>query len=467
MTITSHSTTTVSASPRNARMLTLDALREAIDLGEVDTVILGFTDMQGRLQGKLLHARFFLDTVVAHGTEGCNYLLAVDVDMNTVDGYAISSWEKGYGDMVFVPDWATIRRMPHLAGTVLVQCDLAWLDGEDVVVSPRSILKRQVERAAAHGWKAFAGTELEFVVYENSYEDAFDRAYRGLTPANQYNVDYSLLGSSRVEPLLRSIRNTMYDAGLNVESAKGECNFGQHEIAFLYNEVVTTADNHSVYKLAAKQLASQAGKSITFMAKPNEREGNSCHIHLSLRGADGALVLAGERRHGLSPLAEHFLAGQLAALRELTLLYAPNINSYKRYVPGSFAPTAVRWGVDNRTCAYRLVGHGQSLRAENRVPGGDVNPYLAIAAMIAGGLDGIEKELPLEPAVKGNAYADPGPRVPVTLRDALAAWEGSELARAAFGKDVAEHYANHARVELAAFDAAVTDWELRRGFERM
>ena len=259
----------------------------------------------------------------------------------------------------------------------------------------------------------------------------------------------------------------MAGAGLYVESSKGECNLGQHEIAFRYADAVTTCDNHSIYKTGAKEIAAQEGMSITFMAKPNQREGNSCHIHLSLRDAAGNPVLAGDGAHGLSKLGEHFLAGQLAALREMSLFFAPNINSYKRYVPGSFAPTAIRWGVDNRTCAYRLVGHGSSLRGENRVPGGDVNPYLAIAAMIAGGLDGIEKELPLEPAFKGNAYADPGPRVPVTLRDALSAWEGSELARAAFGKDVVEHYANYAQVELAAFDSAVTDWELRRSFERL
>jgi len=457
--------------PRNERMLTLDTLREAIDAGDIDTVILGFTDMQGRLQGKLLHGRFFLDTVVEHGTEGCNYLLAVDVDMNTVDGYAVSSWEQGYGDMVFVPDWGTIRRMPHLEKTALVQCDLTWMDGEDARVSPRSILKRQVARAAEHGWRALAGTELEFVVYENSYEDAFDRGYRGLTPANQYNVDYSLLGSSRVEPLLRSIRNAMYEAGLNPESAKGECNLGQHEIAFLYDEVVATADNHSVYKLAAKQIAAQAGKSITFMAKPNEREGNSCHLHLSLRGLDGDLVFwdasADEGRGGRTPLYDHFIAGVLATMREFTLFYAPNINSYKRFAEGSFAPTAIAWGLDNRTCALRLVGRGSGARVENRLPGGDVNPYLALAAMLAGGLYGIEHELELEPETTGNAYTTDAPHVPGTLRDAREALAGSRIAREAFGDDVVDHYLHYADVELAAFDAAVTDWELRRGFERL
>jgi glutamine synthetase len=360
-----------------------------------------------------------------------------------------------------------LRLLPWHEGTALLLADLAWEDGSPVVASPRQILAAQTERLTARGWTAFAGTELEFVVYAETYEQAQAKAFRDLTPANQYNNDYSILGGSRVEPLLRRIRIGMSGAGLYVESSKGECNLGQHEIAFRYADVVTTCDNHSIYKTGAKEIAAQEGMSITFMAKPNQREGNSCHVHLSLRDGAGSPVLAGDGPHGLSRLGEHFLAGQLAALAEMTLFFAPNINSYKRYVPGSFAPTAIRWGVDNRTCAYRLVGHGLSLRAENRVPGGDVNPYLAIAAMIAGGLNGIEQELPLEPAFEGNAYIDPGPRVPTTLRDAMEAWDKSKLARAAFGSGVVEHYANYARVELAAFDEAVTDWELQRSFERL
>jgi glutamine synthetase len=448
-------------------MLSLEQLRVLVADAAIDTVVLAFTDMQGRLQGKRLSAEFFLAEVVGSHAEGCNYLLAVDVEMNTVDGYAMSSWAHGYGDFVFVPDFSTLRLLPWHEGTALLLADLAWEDGSPVVASPRQILTAQTARLAARGWTAFAGTELEFVVYTESYEQAQARAFRDLTPANQYNNDYSILGGSRVEPLLRRIRLGMTGAGLYVESSKGECNLGQHEIAFRYADAVTTCDNHSIYKTGAKEIAAQEGMSITFMAKPNQREGNSCHIHLSLRDAARSPVLAGDGPHGLSRVGEHFLAGQLAALGEIALFLAPNINSYKRYVPGSFAPTAIRWGVDNRTCAYRLVGHGLSLRAENRVPGGDVNPYLAIAAMIAGGLNGVEKELPLEPAFEGNAYADHGPRVPTTLREALEAWEKSELARAAFGNDVVEHYANNARVELAAFDAAVTDWELQRSFERM
>jgi glutamine synthetase len=448
--------------------LTLEQLRVAAESGEIDTVLLAFTDMQGRLAGKRLSAEFFLDEVVSHYSEGCNYLLAVDVDMNTVDGYAMSSWERGYGDFVLVPDMSTLRQVPWQPGTAMVIADLTWLDGSPVVASPRQILAAQTARLASHGLVALAGTELEFVVYRDSYESAALKGYQDLVPANLYNVDYSVLGTARIEPLLRRIRLSMAGAGLYVESAKGECNLGQHEIAFRYADAVTTCDNHSIYKTGAKEIADQEGMSITFMAKPNLREGNSCHIHLSVRSAsDGSPVMAGSGSYGMSSLGEHFLAGLLDSMRELTLFYAPNINSYKRYVPGSFAPTSVRWGPDNRTCALRLVGHGQSLRVENRTPGGDVNPYLAVAAMIAGGLHGIEQELPLEAPVTGNAYADTSLRVPATLRDALELWENSGLARNAFGDEVVEHYANYAKVELAAYDAAVTDWELRRGFERL
>ncbi|GGS94826.1 glutamine synthetase family protein [Nonomuraea spiralis] len=448
-------------------LLSVEELRDEVAAGRIDTVLLAIADMQGRLQGKRLSARYFLDEVLHHGSEGCNYLLAVDVDMNTVSGYDMSSWDRGYGDFAMKPDLSTLRRVPWQDGTALVMADLAWEEGGEVTASPRQILRRQLARLAERGLTAHVGTELEFVVYDDSYEEAWRRAYRDLSPANLYNVDYSLLGTARVEPLLRRIRRDMEGAGMYVESAKGECNLGQHEIAFRYDEALRTCDNHSIYKNGAKEIAAQEGRSITFMAKPNQREGNSCHIHISLRGPGGEPVMAGEGPYGLSPLGARFIAGQLAGLRELTLLYAPNVNSYKRYVPGSFAPTAVKWGVDNRTCSLRLVGHGLSLRVENRVPGGDVNPYLAVSALIAAGLHGIDQELPLEDAFEGNAYDSGAETVPHTLRDALVLFEGSKLARETFGDDVVEHYANNARVELAAFDAAVTDWELFRGFERM
>jgi len=448
--------------------LTVEELRLDVESGAIDTVLVAIVDMQGRLQGKRFHADFFVDEVLQHGTEGCNYLLAVDVDMNTVAGYTMSSWERGYGDFAMVPDFTTLRRVPWQPGTAMVLADLSWLDGTPVVASPRQILRRQLDRLAEHGLVAFAGTELEFVVYRDSYEDAWRRAYRDLTPANLYNIDYSVLGTARVEPLLRRIRNEMAGAGLRPESAKGECNLGQHEIAFLYAQALTTADHHSVYKTGAKEIAAQEGMALTFMAKPNQREGNSCHVHFSLRTTSGEPVMAGDGAHGLSTLGGRVLAGLLATMREFTLLFAPNINSYKRYQPGTFAPTAVRWGFDNRTCALRLVGHGSSLRVENRVPGGDVNPYLALAGMVAAALHGIESELDLEPVFTGNAYDDAdAPRVPENLRDALMLWESGGVARTAFGDEVVAHYANNARVELAAFDAAVTDWELFRGFERL
>ncbi|MFF3564301.1 glutamine synthetase family protein [Streptomyces sp. NPDC002574] len=455
---------------RTAPLSTHD-LRRLVDTGEVDTVVVAFADMQGRLQGKRCAARHFLDDVLEHGTEGCNYLLAVDADMNTVDGYALSSWERGYGDFALHPDLGTLRRTPWDAGTALVIADLRLLDHDAAPVgpSPRQILRRQLERLAERGWTAFAGTELEFIVFKDTYEQAWSSGYRDLTPANQYNVDYSLLGTGRIEPLLRRIRNEMGAAGMRVESAKGECNLGQHEIAFRYDEALVTCDQHSVYKTGAKSIAAQEGYALTFMAKYNEREGNSCHIHLSLRDADGIPVFAGEEPGAMSETMRHFLAGQLAALRDFSLLYAPNINSYKRFRPGSFAPTAVAWGPDNRTCALRVVGHSPAaLRLENRVPGGDVNPYLAVAGMVAAGLYGVENKLALPEPVTGNAYAEDGvARVPTTLREAAGLWQDSPIARAAFGDEVVEHYANMARVEQDAYDTAVTDWERYRSFERM
>ncbi len=449
---------------RNDRHLSVHDLRRRINEGDIDTVVVAFTDMQGRLQGKRMHGAYFAEHVLDHGTEGCNYLLSVDVDMNTVDGYAMSSWDKGYGDMEFALDLQTIRLLPHQPGAAMVQCDLVWLDHTPVQQSPRTILKTQLEAAAAQGFVALAGTELEFIAFHTSYEQAWTARYRDLVPVNQYNVDYSILGGSRVEPLLREIRNTMYAAGMDVESAKGECNFGQHEIGFLYADALTTADNHAVYKTAAKEIAAQQGKSLTFMAKYNEREGNSCHIHLSLRGADGSLVFWDGQR---TSLYDSFIAGLLATMADFTLLYAPNINSYKRFAAGSFAPTTIAWGLDNRTCAVRLVGSGPSARLENRLPGGDVNPYLALAAMLAGGLYGIERKLELGPELTGNAYTSGLPSVPRTLRDARNAFHDSTIARTIFGDEVVDHYTNMADVELAAFDAAVTDWELQRSFERM
>jgi glutamine synthetase len=349
----------------------------------------------------------------------------------------------------------------------MVQCDVAWADGSPVRVSPREVLKDQVRRLAERGLAAFVGTELEFTAFDTSFEDAWACGYRNLAPVNQYNVDYSILGAERAEPLLGAIRRGMEGAGLYVESVKGECNLGQHEIAFRYADALTTCDNHVVYKNGAKEIAASLGKSLTFMPKFNDREGNSCHIHISLRGADGEAVLAGDGPHGFSPMMDSFIAGQLALLREMTLLLAPNVNSYKRFADGSFAPTTVAWGLDNRTCALRVVGRGLTLRLENRVPGGDVNPYLAVAALIAAGLHGIDHSLELEPVLEGNAYASGGPRVPASLAEAVGLFGGSEVALKAFGEDVVAHYVRAAEVEIEAFQKAVTDWERFRGFERL
>jgi glutamine synthetase len=447
--------------------VTLDQLMALIEDGSVDTVVVAITDMQGRLQGKRCSARYFVEEVVPHAAEACNYLLAVDVDMNTVEGYSMSSWERGYGDFVMRPDLSTLRLMPWNSGTALVLCDLEWEDRAPVEASPRQVLRHQISRLEAMGLVAHVGTELEFIVFQDSYEEAWQLGYDKLTPANQYNIDYSIIGTGRVEHLLRRVRNEMTGAGMYVESAKGECNLGQHEIAFRFSEALATCDNHSIYKTGAKEIAHQEGMSLTFMAKWNEREGNSCHIHISLRSSDGGLVMAGDNDYGFSPLMEHFIAGQLTCARELTYFYAPNINSYKRFVAGSFAPTALAWGRDNRTCALRVVGHGPSLRAECRLPGGDVNPYLAVAALIAAGLHGIESKLALPSEFVGNAYASDCPRVPSSLHEAAQLLQGSEMALDAFGREVIDHYLNAARVELDAYDSAVTDWERLRGFERL
>jgi glutamine synthetase len=449
-------------------MLTQVELQSLVGDGDVDTVIVAFTDMQGRLTGKRVAARLFVDEVAAHGAECCNYLLAVDVDMNTVDGYKMSSWESGYGDMVMTPDFDTLRLLPWLPGTALVMADLSWVQGGPVLPAPRTILNTQLDRLADRGLEAFIGTELEFMVFDATYRDAWAAGYRGLTKSTDYNVDYAIHASTRMEPLLRDIRLGMDGAGMYCEGVKGECNFGQQEIAFRYDGALVTCDNHTIYKNGAKEIADQHGKALTFMAKFDEREGNSCHIHISLRGTDGSAVFADpDAPLGMSAMFRSFIAGQLATMRELTLFYAPNINSYKRFVEGSFAPTAIAWGIDNRTCALRVVGQGHSMRMECRAPGGDVNQYLAVAALIAGGLYGIDNALDLPEACAGNAYTGGAERLPTTLAEAAELFDKSTVAREAFGDGVVEHYLNNARVELAAFNSAVTDWERVRGFERL
>jgi glutamine synthetase len=428
----------------------------------VDTVVVAFTDMQGRLMGKRYHVDFFLHEVDAgHGAEGCNYLLALDMEMDPQPGYAMASWERGYGDFTLTPDLSTLRRIPWLEGTALVLCDVAWADGSPVVASPRQVLGRQVERARAAGFEPMVGSELEFYLLKESYAEAHSKGYSDLTPSVPYILDYHVLATTYDEPLIRQIRNGMVGAGIPVESSKGEAWPGQQEINFRYADAVTMADNHTIYKNGAKEIAHLNGCSITFMAKPDHTWiGNSCHIHSSL-WRDGENAFAGE-----SEVFQQYLAGHIAASAELALFFAPNVNSYKRYAAGSWAPTTMAWGRDNRTCAFRVVGHGPSLRTETRLPGGDVNPYLAFAALIAAGLHGIEHQLELPPALEGNAYESDTPRFPSSLRDGIAELERGTIARAAFGDEVVDHYLNYARTEQRLFDAAVTSWERERLYER-
>jgi glutamine synthetase len=443
-------------------MLNLDDLRTAVADGSIDTVAVAFTDMQGRLMGKRLHAGFFLEeTDAGQPVEGCNYLLALEMEMDPVPGYTIASWERGYGDFDLRPDLETLRPIPWLEGNALVLADVAWHDGSPIAPSPRQVLKRQVDRAAEAGYTAMFGSELEFFLFRESYAEAHAKHYRGLTPSVPYILDYHLLATAYDEPFLRLIRNSMQAAGLRVESSKGEAWPGQHEINFRYAEAVTAADNHVVYKNGAKELAFQNGCSITFMAKPDHTAiGSSCHIHASL-WRDGENAFAGE-----GGVFERFLAGQIACAGELAIFFAPAINSYKRYAAGSWAPTTLAWGHDNRTCGFRIVGRGSSQRVETRIPGADTNPYLAFAAILAAGLYGIERELELPPAFEGNAYESDVERFPSTLREAIVALEGSMMARAAFGDDVVDHYLNYARTEQRLFDEVVTCYERERMFER-
>jgi glutamine synthetase len=437
-------------------MLTLDELRADDGL---DTVVVAFTDMQGRLLGKRLHKDFFLEDGIEH-VEGCNYLLALEMEMDPVPGYEIASWERGYGDFVLRPDLATLRRVPWVEGNALVLCDVGWEDGSPVEPSPRQVLRSQLERLEAHGLEARFGTELEFFLLRESYVEAHAAHYRGLTPSVPYILDYHVLASTYDEPLLRRIRNDMHAAGLRVESSKGEAWPGQHEINFHFADALTTADNHVVYKNGTKEIAHLEGCSITFMAKPDHTWiGNSCHVH-------GSLWRDGEPAFTDDALFGAFLAGWIACARELAVFLAPNVNSYKRYAAGSWAPTTLAWGNDNRTCGFRVVGHDRSRRVETRIPGGDVNPYLALAALVAAGLHGIEEELEPPAALEGNAYESDAERFPSTLREAIAALEQGTMARAAFGDLVVDHYLNYARTEQRLFDEVVTCYERERLFER-
>jgi glutamine synthetase len=443
-------------------MLSLDELRAAVASGTVDTVIAAFTDMQGRLMGKRLHAEFFLDELDAgHEVEGCNYLLALEMEMDPVPGYAIASWERGYGDFGLRPDLATLRRIPWYEATALVLCDVQWHDGSPVAPSPRQVLKAQVERARGMGFEPMFGSELEFFLFKESYAEAHAKHYLDLTPSVPYILDYHILAAGYDEPFMREVRNAMAAAGMRVESSKGEAWAGQHEINFRYADAVKTADDHVIYKTGLKELANQHGISVTFMAKPDHTSvGSSCHIHSSL-WQGGKAAFAGE-----SDVFKQYLAGQIACASELAIFLAPTINSYKRYAAGSWAPTTLAWGYDNRTCGYRIVGHGSSLRAETRIPGADANPYLAFAALLGSGLYGIEQKLELGPAFEGNAYESDVQRFPHALREAIVALEQGTVARQLFGDEVVDHYLNYALTEQRLFDQVVTSYERERMFER-
>jgi len=443
-------------------VLTAKELEQGAADGSIDTVVVAFTDMQGRLMGKRLHAKYFLDGDISeHGVEGCNYLLALEMEGDPVPGYEMASWERGYGDLRLVPDMATLRRIPWLEGTALVLADVAWLDDSPVAPSPRQVLKRQLERAAELGYTAMFGSELEFFLLKETYEEAHAKHYRDLTPSVPYILDYHILASTYDEPFIRQVRNGMEGAGIRVETSKGEAWPGQHEINFRYSDALTMADNHVIYKNGAKELAHLNGCSVTFMAKPDHTWiGSSCHIHSSLWRGDES-EFAGE-----SDTFKQYLAGQIAHLKELAIFVAPTINSYKRFAAGSWAPTTLAWGHDNRTCGFRIVGHGSALRTETRIPGGDVNPYLAFAALLAAGLTGIEAGLELPPPLEGNAYVSDAERFPQSLREGIAALEAGTMAREALGDDVVDHYLNYARTEQELFDKAVTCYERERMFER-
>jgi glutamine synthetase len=442
-------------------VLTLDELRSDVDTGAIDTVVVAFTDMQGRLLGKRLHAAYFLEDALDHGVEGCNYLLALEMEMDPVPGYEIASWERGYGDFRLAPDLTTLRRIPWLEATALVLADVLWHDGSPVGPSPRQVLLRQVERANDLGFEPMVASELEFFLFKETYAEAHAKHYRGLTPSVPYILDYHVLATSYDEPLIRQIRNGMQGAGIKVESSKGEAWPGQQEINFRFAPALEMADNHVVYKNGAKEIAHLNGCSITFMAKPHhDWVGSSCHVHASL-WRDGENVFAGE-----GDTFRQFLAGWIVGARELALFLAPTVNSYKRYVASSWAPTTLAWGYDNRTCGFRVVGHGSGARIETRIPGADVNAYLAFAALLAAGLQGIEEGLEPPAMFEGNAYESDVPRFPSTLREAISELEGGTIARGAFGDEVVDHYLNYARTEQRLFDQVVTCYERERLFER-
>jgi glutamine synthetase len=454
-------------------LLDVVQLEEMANAGEIDTVLCMFTDLQGRFMGKRVLPHFFLEEVLGdEGLHACLYLLAIDMEMEPLPGYKYASWETGYGDFMMVPDLTTLRVCPWIDKTAMVLCDIADEETrEPVEVAPRQILKRQIARAAELGYTVKTGSELEFYLFQDSFAEAAERGYRDLRPSSPYIMDYHMLQTTKDEWIIRQIRNHVAGAGIPVEFSKGEFGKGQHEINITYREVLQTADNHVMYKHAAKEIAALNGAAVTFMAKWTMAEaGSSCHMHSSLWDASGdeSLMWDDGEPHHMSQTFRHYLGGLMSTAREMSLLFAPFVNSYKRYQLGSWAPTAIVWSHDNRTCGFRVVGEHKGNRIESRIPGGDVNPYLAYAATIAGGLHGIQNGIECPPMFEGNAYeAEDVPRVPTALHEAVAEFENSEVARAAFGDFVFEHLLNTGKQEQVIFDnTTVTDWELARYFER-
>ncbi len=448
-------------------MLSLDELKKAGEEGTIDTVVTAFTDMQGRLFGKRIEIEYFLDEVTGHGVEGCNYLLALDMDMEPLPGYEMANWEDGYGDFGIMPDMSTLRVIPWLDRTAMVLADVVNHDGSPVVASPRQVLIAVYEKAQEMGFTPYAASELEFYLYKESYAEAWEKGYKDLTPTIPYILDYHILATTMDEQYLGAIRRGMMGAGIPVEFSKGEAWYGQHEVNFRYADVVTAADRHTIYKNGVKEIAFLNEISASFMAKPSEDDiGSSCHIHQSLVAKDGKSAFVDDKGEETDTF-RHFLGGMRNHIRELALFVAPAINSYKRYAAESWAPTSVSWGRDNRTCGFRVVGHGQSRRVECRIPGADANPYLAFAALLAAGLDGIENQTDPGPELKGNAYeAGEAEAFPASLREAVALWEKSDFAKSAFGESVHKHYLNYGELEQGLFDKVVTDYERRRMFER-
>lgn len=448
--------------------MTIEALKEAVASGRIDTVMVAVPDPFGRLVGKRFRADYFVGSVLSHGTHGCNYLLTVNIEMDPLDGFRVANWDSGFGDFVMRPDLGTIREIPWQPGAAMVLCDFVREDGRLVAEAPRSVLLGQLEALRGLGFDCVSATELEFYLFNQTYHAAFESGYAQLKPSSDYRIDYHLMQPSRDEPLMRAIRNGLTAARVPVESSKGEWSRGQHEINFTHADPLAMSDMHVVFKQGVKEIAEQHGKAVSFMAKyaPSEA-GNSCHIHLSLwKGGQPAFWDAGA--HAGSGLFRQFLGGLMKYCPELCLFFAPTINSYKRYQAGSWAPTRMAWSTDNRTCGFRIVGHGKSFRIENRMPGADANPYLALSAMLAAGMAGVREGLDCGPEYKGNAYVDPAlARLPSSLADAARLLEGSKFARSAFGDAVVDYCVHHARLECAAFDAAVTDWEKARYFERI